>query len=243
MKIRTAFLSVATLVVMLTVPASASTIGVTGSGSGATSDAAEYTPATLFSDLGTGNNVYNCCTGWTVSGTGTVGTSFTAANLFNSGIGGSVSQIDLGVGYVAGTNAFYASIWTDNGGTPGAQVAGARWDNLSSSVTFGNCCGLITISGISGVILNASTNYFMILGPETINATTWEAWNQNSTGVNGLDLFSTDGGVTWNSNGSQALGAFDVIGGSATVPEPSTFVLLGTGLLGVLGAVRRRVNR
>ncbi len=49
---------------------------------------------------------------WNVSGSGTLGTSFTAANLFTvSGSGNfDISQIDLGVNYVAGTNTFYASI-------------------------------------------------------------------------------------------------------------------------------------
>lgn len=242
MKLRITVTCVAALAVMFIVPASADIIGMTGSGSNDTSSNPADTPGAIFSDLGTGNNVYNCCSGWTVAGTGTLGTSFTAANLFNSGAGGTLSQIDLGVGYVTGTNAFYASIWTDVGNAPGVQVGGARWDNLSSSVNFGNCCGLVTISGISGVTLNASTNYFMILGPESLSATTWEAWNLNSTGANGLDLFSTDGGKTWNSNGTQSLGAFDVIVGGAGVPEPSTFLLIGTGLLGVL-AVRRKITR
>src|ERR1019366_2111434 len=56
---------------------------------------------TLFSDLGPPGNDYNCCTGWTVSGTGTIGTAFTSANLFTLGGSGlqTIDQIDLGVGY------------------------------------------------------------------------------------------------------------------------------------------------
>lgn len=200
---------------------------------------------TLFNDLGPGNS-YNCCTGWTVSGTGGTGTSFTAANLFTvSGSGNlSVSQIDLAVGYVTGANSFYASIWTDNGGLPGTQVGGALWTNLSSSEPFGSCCGVVTISGISGVTLAGGQSYFMILGPMSVNATTWEAWNWNDQGVNGLDLYSTDGGASWNSNGTQTLGAFDVLGGSApSVPEPASLFLLGSGLLGAVGTLRRKLSR
>ncbi len=194
---------------------------------------------TLYSNLGTGSSVYNCCSGWTVSGTGYVGTSFTSANQFQVDISGSVSEIDVAVGYVVGDNSFYLAIDEDNAGQPGNQLA--MFSNLSSSTNFGNCCGLVSITGISGLNLTAGTNYWMVLGPMDTTSTTWEAWNFSNSAT-GIDEYSTDGGKTWNSNGEQPQGAFQILGGGGQVPEPSSLLLFGTGLVGAFAAFRRKIN-
>lgn len=200
-------------------------------------------PGTMFGDLGSPVN-YNCCTGWTVSGTDGTGTSFTAANLFTAAIGGNVSQIDIGIGWVVGPDPFVASIWTDVNNLPGTQVPGALWSGLLPEAESGNSTNSLVTIPVSGVSLTAGQSYFMILSPTSVNDSSWNGWNYNAQGVNGLDLFSTDGGLTWTSNGTGfALGAFDVLGGGGTgTPEPGTLVLLGSGLLGLGGIVRRRLS-
>jgi len=194
---------------------------------------------TLYSNLGTGTDVYNCCSGWTVSGTGSIGTSFTSANEFQVTTSGSVAQIDIGIGLVEGVNSFYVDIDANNNGTPGSVLA--SFTGLSSSTTFGQCCGLVTISGISGLNLSTGTDYWMVIGPTTTSATTWEAWNFSNSAT-GTDEYSTNGGQSWNSNGTQPQGAFDIIGGTSSTPEPTSLLLFGTGVLGVIGAFRRKIK-
>ena len=133
------------------------------------------------------------------------------------------------VGYDSGVNTFFAALYTANGNLPGTLIA--QWNNLSSSTTFGQCCGLVTITGISGVELTVGTSYFLVLGPMKLNSTTSETWNLNSTGATGLVLYANNGcqngsgnGCSWNSKGTQTLGAFDVLGSSSTL-----YSNLGTG--------------
>lgn len=202
----------------------------------------------LFSDLGPQGNPYDCCNGATITGSGFPGGfSDIGASAFTVNGSGTfaVSQIDLGVGYIGSLHTFYASIWTDDGGLPGSQVAGAYWTNLITNTNFGQCpptCtnndGLVTVSGISGVSLTGGQSYFMILGPVALDDTSWNAWNLNNQNQTGTTLYSTDGGTTWNSRGVSPLDAFDVLG---STPEPGSLVLMGSGVVGVIGMLRRKL--
>ena len=82
----------------------------------------------LFSDLGTNGTIYTTNGGNVVDGSaaGLTPFSLATADLFTvSGTGSfSVSEIDLAVAVFGGSNnTFTASIWTDNAGLPGSQVA------------------------------------------------------------------------------------------------------------------------
>jgi hypothetical protein len=66
----------------------------------------------------------------------------------------------------------------------------------------------------------------------------WEAWNWNATGAVGL--LDQNSGNGWNQFPDNIEGAFDVITGGTTTPEPGTFVMLGTGALALAGAFRRK---
>jgi hypothetical protein len=196
----------------------------------------------LFTDLGPPGSLYDTSTGWTISGTGgsldfsqSIGSEFTVAGSGSQ----SVTQIDLAVSNVAAPGTFDASIWTVVDGRPGVEIAGASWTSLSTDQTFGGCCGLTSITGISGVFLNGGQDYFMLVTPVSVSDTSWNAWNFNNQGLNTGFAFSTDGGVNWSGGGTNTTGAFDVLSGTSGVPEPGSSLLIAGGMIGIW-AVRRR---
>jgi len=187
---------------------------------------------TAFSDLGNPVN-YNCCFGWTVGGQNSLVGLVEDANQFTSAVSGTVNQIDLGLGWVLGTNGATIQLWTSVNNLPGTLLGTGTVTGLP---TFGTTSSqLVTASGNFGNI-TAGQQYFVVVLAESDE---WAAWNVNNQNVNGLLLQNTGNG--WNSFPGETLGAFDVLtGGQGQVPEPASLMLLGSGLLAFASKLRRK---
>lgn len=178
---------------------------------------------------------YDGSNAYVVTGVDAVGQTIITANEFTSQGDFSVNQIDLALTWLIGTNGAVVSLWTDGGGIPGSQLGSWSVSNLPQFGTTSN--QVATIAGITGVQVLTGNNYFLMVAPT--DSTTWDAWNLNIVGAVGLVDQQVDG--VWTLFPGSTLSAFDVL--ENTIPEPSSFLLLGTGLLCVACGVRRRLSK
>lgn len=165
---------------------------------------------TIYSNLGTGNNVYN-----SIAGTGVLGLHVPnmlfpewLAYSFTPTADHMVTQIQVGVTWVQGPNGVILSITADNPtGGPGQPFKSWRLPNLA---VFGSCCTLQTVNLTTPVPVTAGTTYWLVVRTPEANQSTWAVWNDNFNELNG-PLWNNLG-FGWIDEGMQAQGAFGVFG-------------------------------
>jgi len=163
---------------------------------------------TIYSNLGTGDSVYNA-----VAGSGVLGKDAGqpwpqwVASSFIPKKNHTVMKISVGLTYVQGTNAFIMSLNEDNGGLPGKRLH--KWQ-FADVPTFGTCCALQTGKVKAGIPVKKGKTYWVVL--RTTNDGT------DSYGVSNNNIFDQQGrwdnnlGSGWVNEGIQELGAFGVFG-------------------------------
>ncbi len=158
------------------------------------------------------------------------------ADPFTAAASGTLSQIDLGLFSASGsTNPVDVSVYTDVNNALGALVFST---SISKEPLYGSNA-LTTIVAGSGN-LTAGDNYFLLLSAGTPD--TVAGWADNNVGARGPLLIGSFGGYTWLSN--QKLSAFDVKVNAATVPEPSSWLMVGAEALCLVSVVlwKRRAS-
>jgi hypothetical protein len=136
---------------------------------------------TIFSNIGTDypKGLYFCCYGSTISGPNSeLAATYWAAAAFTPTADATVTEIDAGVGYVAGTNSVTLSLYTDTGGVPGTLIKSFTSGALGD---FGSCCTLAVASDKKGIAVTAGTQYWLTVTTSKAEDSTFAAWSFNST--------------------------------------------------------------
>ena len=165
---------------------------------------------TIFSNLGTGTNVYN-----PDAGTGVLGPKVPGQPrpewlgfAFTPTADHIVQVIAVGATYVSGTNELFVSLNDDNNGVPGNPLRMWHFTNLPA---FGTCCTLQVARYAAGIPVTQGTQYWVVLRTATGGLSdTWDVWDNDFGGQMGV--FSNNLGTGWFQSSIQQQGAFGVFG-------------------------------
>ncbi len=150
---------------------------------------------------------------------------------------GTLDSVELAMGLVSGANELEVWLMGANFSVPGSVIETFSFSGQMQDSSGGG--GIITGYSVEHPVLNANELYWLVASaPGDAHATWYTSQDrvQALTGIRnpeGLWELAFDGPQT----------AFRISGTLAPVPIPSTLLLMGSGLAGVVGIARRRMRK
>ncbi len=196
--------------------------------------------ATIFTDFGPGN-AFDHSSGWIVGLSS--GITFSPAMPFSSSVEANLTQIDIAMANAndgsSTVKTATLTLFTNTGGALGPALG--SWTVTNILNINGGGPTVLSVTGISGVHLNAGGNYYL---QASGSGDADESWYVNSIPLSGtLLILRSDETNPVLQEGT--LGAFDIIGditAASATPLPAALPLFagGLGALGMLGWRRKK---
>jgi hypothetical protein len=188
----------------------------------------------LFSDYGSGDT-YNTGNGWTV-GMG-VTLNLQPAAAFTPSVTDTLSEIDVSVGYLSGTNGVTVNLLNSVGGIPTGKPI-ESW-TLTDLPSFGSSGQVETLDSAGPpVSLVHGKTYWLQVAPA--DGTTDASWYLSDSSVGSIYVANSGGPVYMVR--TQDLPAFQILGPSVVVPEPAFFLPIGAAWVAMWVIRKRRYD-
>lgn len=189
---------------------------------------------TLYTQPYDGNGYLNASQN-DVGGLGNFATTYDNWNI-NPGGGYTVDEVQFTGGYIQGSagsiTGWTVNVYFDSGGAPGALQHTSHISGNGNESCGGNIC-TYDITGLGFGELSNIPYWLSVVPDLSLSSAQWGwATGTGGDGAGYQDYFDQHGATGFDQ-------AFTL--SSTTVPEPGTLVMMGTGVLGLAGAIRRKL--
>ena len=164
---------------------------------------------TIYSDLGTGTNVYLPNIGWSVTGPEVAGGKVDSATPFAPKRNFNLVLIKVAVLTASGTNGVTLSLNHDSSGAPGTAIK--TW-NLVNLPPFPGCCKLDLARLKKTVRVKKGVQYWLVASTDKATQDASDSWNMNSRSIFGTVGQRFGNGAWQVTKNSALLPAFRVLG-------------------------------
>ena len=152
---------------------------------------------------------YLCCAGGTIGGPDSQAGLVWQAVQFTPGANATVTELEIAVQNIGGTNGVTIALYSDAGGKPATALASKNVTGLPAS---GSCCKVTTVKFRKGVAIAAGTPYWVVLETGSKTSTAWDSWGYNTTDQVDPLVSSINTGSGWGPGAVMPAFAFAVLG-------------------------------